>query len=184
MPDAHAIASAWLSDFAKPFEAGDVEGILPSILPNGWFRDILIFTWDNRTARGHDAIRAFLAPKLPNAKISNIRLDDRQYFKPTYGSILGPVLGVVVCFLFETPIAKGQGCARLMQDGEGKWKAISVFLMMQDLKGHEEMGPESGVYGGHTSASFLVLHGDMSFVVAHSDRSSVATGEGGEIRKD
>ena len=73
-PDADAIATTWLSGFAKALEAGDVEGILPSILPHGWFRDILIFTWDNRTARGHDAIRSFLSPTLPNSRITNIRL--------------------------------------------------------------------------------------------------------------
>jgi hypothetical protein len=39
----------------------------------------------------------------------------------------------------------------LLPDGaSGDWKALSVFMMMDDLKGHEEVGYEDGVYGGHT----------------------------------
>lgn len=152
-PDAYAISTTWLATFGKALEEGNVEGLLPCILPHGWFRDILVFTWDNRSAHGHDSIRSFLAPTLPNAQITNVRLDERQYYKPMYGSIMGPVLGVGTGFLFDTPIATCQGYARLMQDPEGAWKAVSIFVMMMDLKGHEEMGQESGVYGGHTSAS-------------------------------
>ncbi|KAF5369532.1 hypothetical protein D9758_002791 [Tetrapyrgos nigripes] len=33
-----------------------------------------------------------------------------------------------------------------------EWKAFTVYTMLDSLKGHEESGPETGVYGGHTLA--------------------------------
>jgi hypothetical protein len=34
----------------------------------------------------------------------------------------------------------------------GEWLANAVFMMLGDIRGHEEAGPEEGVYGGHTLA--------------------------------
>lgn len=151
-PDAQAIAVSWLATFSKSLEAGDVDGVISTFFPDGYLRDILIFTWNNRTAKGHTAIRAFLASSLHAAHITNVVLDERQYFNPVYGAIGPSVSGVSTGFTFETPIAKGQGYAKLAEDENGEWKALSVFFMMDELKGHGDLYPESGVYGGHTRA--------------------------------
>jgi hypothetical protein len=37
-----------------------------------------------------------------------------------------------------------------MRDRDGKWKALTLYLTLDDLKGHEEKGSESGYYEGHT----------------------------------
>lgn len=151
-PDARTIAVSWLAAFSKSLEAGDVDGVVSTFFPDGYLRDILIFTWNNRTAKGHTAIHAFLAPSLHAAQITNVVLDERQYLNPVYGAIGPSIFGVSTGFIFETPIAKGQGYARLAEDEKGEWKALSVFFMMDELKGHGDLYPESGVYGGHTRA--------------------------------
>lgn len=38
-----------------------------------------------------------------------------------------------------------------MQDQDGTWKAFTLFLMLNDIKGHEEKGARSGYYDGHTT---------------------------------
>ena len=40
----------------------------------------------------------------------------------------------------------------LVENENGKWKALVVLIVLIDIRGHEEAGPESGVYGGHTLA--------------------------------
>lgn len=114
--DARAIALSWLSTFSKALELGDVDGVVSTFLPNGYLRDILVFTWNNRTSKGHTAMRAFLAPSLQATQITKVVLDERQYLHPVYGPIGPHVDGVSTGFTFETRIAKGQGYARLAED--------------------------------------------------------------------
>lgn len=150
--DAQSVASAWLSKFAHTLETGDIQSIVSSFLSRGYFRDLLNFTWDYHTLHGHSGISAFLQSNLPGVRISNVRLDARVYFAPTYGRIGPTDVGVSTGFTFEKDgMAKGQGHAKLLQDENGEWKALSVFMMMDSLRDHPELGPESGVYGGHTS---------------------------------
>ena len=55
------VPAAWLSNFAAAAEAGDVAAAVDNILPDGWLRDVLVFTWDTRSAvnvKSHGASRA------------------------------------------------------------------------------------------------------------------------------
>lgn len=150
--DASAIASSWVSGFGQAAEAGDVKRLVSTFLPDGYLRDILVFTWNNRTLHGHDNISSFLGSTLAHASITNVQLDERQYFCPTHGQIGPGVFAVSTGFTFETPIAKGNGYARLVEDEQKQWKALSVFTMIDELKGYPEIGQEWGSYGGHTRA--------------------------------
>lgn len=147
-----SVASAWLSKFAHHLETGDIQSIVSLFLSRGYFRDLLIFTWNYHTLHGHSGISSFLKSNLPGVCINNVRLDERAYLAPTYGRI-GPIeVGVSTGFTFEKAgMAKGQGHVKLLQDEHGEWKALSVFMMMDSFHDYPELGPESGVYGGHTS---------------------------------
>ncbi|PCH35655.1 FAD/NAD(P)-binding domain-containing protein [Wolfiporia cocos MD-104 SS10] len=49
------------------------------------------------------------------------------------------------------PTRLGRGYVRLLLDSSsGEWKALSLFTMVDAIKGYEELGPEDGTYGGHT----------------------------------
>ena len=53
---------------------------------------------------------------------------------------------VEAAFAFDTPTFHGQGFIQLMEADGGKWKALSIFMMADGLKGYEEKGPENGYY--------------------------------------
>ncbi|KAG6823696.1 hypothetical protein H0H87_000488, partial [Tephrocybe sp. NHM501043] len=77
-------------------------------------------------------------------------LDDRPGLSPQQ-SDFNPAW-VASGFTFTTAVAIGQGYFHLGQDVSGAWKAQLVFMSVTDLKGHQEAGPEQGLYEGHTRA--------------------------------
>ncbi|OSX58691.1 hypothetical protein POSPLADRAFT_1049391 [Postia placenta MAD-698-R-SB12] len=145
----HDIAAAWLHGFALAAFRGDVAATVDTILPDGFLRDWLVFTWDIRSLEGHASISAYLVPTLVSTHLYNFKLDDRAGAAPE--TVLD--VGVGAGFTFEMPHRRGRGYVRLFPstcDITKEWKAMSLFLMVEDIKGHEELGPELGVYGGHT----------------------------------
>ncbi|KAJ8694671.1 hypothetical protein PTI98_007327 [Pleurotus ostreatus] len=145
------IASDWLNAFAERIYSGDVDGVASCFHPDGWLRDILIFTWDNRSLEGHDKIRSYLRGRLTKPGIQEIKLDERPHLEPYSGPVTPAHHGVGFAYTFSTEIAHCRGYVRLTQAPDtGKWNAISVQTEMEDLKGHEEEAYELGVFGGHT----------------------------------
>lgn len=143
-------AADWLSKFATSLQSADLEGVASNFLPNGWLRDIVTFTWNNRSLSGKDQIISYLRDTLAAAKISEVKLDNRPGLSPQPSSISPG--GVASGFTYMTSIAIGQGFFHLTKDDSGEWKALAVLMKISDLKGHEELGPEAGVYEGHTLA--------------------------------
>ncbi|KAJ7589556.1 FAD/NAD-P-binding domain-containing protein [Mycena floridula] len=151
--DAVHVASTWLSQLAGALTSGSPDAFVDCILPNGFFRDALVFSWDTRSPAGTTNIHAYLAAgRLKAGEISDVKMDDTPGLTPEYGFVGPPprYKGVSGAFTFSTPIATGQGFYRLMQDETGVWKALSLAMSMAELKGHEEAGAELGFYGGHT----------------------------------
>ncbi|CAL1707427.1 unnamed protein product [Somion occarium] len=87
-----------------------------------------------------------------------MKVDERPHLHPHWNTFSpNDGAGVEGAFTFETSIAHGHGYTYLLKDGNGEWKAWATFMMLVDLKGYEEVGPERGVYGGHTVAWSDVL---------------------------
>ncbi|KAI0074367.1 dimethylaniline monooxygenase [Panus rudis PR-1116 ss-1] len=150
---AQDIATKWLFCFASALTSKDPDAISQTFLPEGWFRDVLAFNWDFRSLAGQEKIRQYFSKigRLSRSKVSELHLDERRYYAPSFTvRVPGYELGVEVIFTFETAVGHGRGCARLLKDGYGEWKAWSVFMTLTDLRGHEEAGHEKGIYGGHT----------------------------------
>ncbi|KAJ7085615.1 FAD/NAD-P-binding domain-containing protein [Mycena crocata] len=120
------------------------------IAPDGYLRDVLTFTWNNRTLTGTACIAAYLSNTLSPAAITDVKLDTREHLTPTFGPITPAASGITSGFTFETAVGHGQGYFSLLENGVGEWKALFVSLMLVDIRGHEESGPETGIYGGHT----------------------------------
>ncbi|KAJ8084556.1 hypothetical protein PM082_003329 [Marasmius tenuissimus] len=142
----------WLNDFSAHLAAGNVEGAASCFREDGWLRDILIFTWNSRSLHGVAKIAAYLRDNLKPDSLTNFRVDDRPSLTPEKGYFSPRLAGVSSSFTFNTPIAHGQGYVRLVEGGSGEWKALTVFMTMEDLKGHEERGYENGMWGAHTLA--------------------------------
>jgi len=149
--DPRHIALNWLAHYAAAITAGDVVATTDTFLPHGWFRDVLTFTWNTRSLEGPARIAGYLKDKLKTGYITDLKHYEDLHVKPAFFPA-GPHQGVEVSFSFETPVAHGRGLARLMEDDNGDWKAMSVCMFVTDLRGYEETKYELGIYGGHTLA--------------------------------
>ncbi|KAJ7626784.1 FAD/NAD-P-binding domain-containing protein [Roridomyces roridus] len=152
-PDTTAIASAWLEEFSTALTAGDAGATAECFLEAGYLRDVLVFTWRNRTLSGRARIAAYLNDTLKTVAVRDTALDTRPYLTPELGPVTHVAAGVSSGFTFETTVGPGQGYFSLVMDAAvGEWKALMVFMTLTDIRGHEESGAETGVYGGHTLA--------------------------------
>ncbi|KAJ3773882.1 FAD/NAD-P-binding domain-containing protein [Lentinula raphanica] len=141
------VASSWFIRFSECLQRGDIAGTTSLFLPNGWLRDFLAFNWDLRTLHGHEKISAYLSEHLPTSKFSEFELGSDQYYKPAPGPMPGTVNAG---FTFSTPIANGRGYVNLtstteVEDIEG-WKASTVLMTLDSLKGYEEDGASEDIY--------------------------------------
>ncbi|KAJ7479282.1 FAD/NAD-P-binding domain-containing protein [Mycena latifolia] len=148
-PNYPEIASTWLTQFSGFLTSADAAGTATCFHGHGYLRDILVFTWSNRTLQGHAKITGYLEGTLGAATITDVKLDERTHLTPTFMPMAG---SVVSGFTFETAVGHGQGYFFLNPAPSGEWKALSVFMTLADIRGYEESGPEVGVYGGHTLA--------------------------------
>jgi cation diffusion facilitator CzcD-associated flavoprotein CzcO len=142
---AHVIASGWIDDFGAALERGDPAAVADLFLLDGWWRDLLTFTWDFRTFHGVDQISRALSSTLSVTGARNPRLrDDKPPVLVETGEGSAPDAKsrwVQAFFDFETTVAHGYGFVRLKPAGgnpESRWKAWTVLTAMEDLKGFEE----------------------------------------------
>lgn len=138
--EAAAIAASWLTRLSSAVQAVDTRAFASTFLSNGWFRDVLTFVWDTRSLRGPGAIASYLSEsnRLAAANVSNVVLEEDPYFLPHF--VPGPSgsNGLELGFRYETHHAIGRAYAHLEQDGAGAWKALTLGMIIVDLKGHEE----------------------------------------------
>jgi hypothetical protein len=145
------IAKKWLAQFGAAASVHDVEALVSQFVPDGWLRDVLVFTWDNRSLGGLENITNYLVQTLGSKDPHNFNLDERLSLGPSSFPVgANSDTGVELAFMFETSEARCRGLARLISLPDKTWKAVSVFVMVDAWKGHEEIGPESGIYEGHT----------------------------------
>lgn len=147
------IADTWLSSFATSVGSGDVKAISESFLPNGYLRDVLVFSKDTRSLCGHNAISDYLSSRLSTASLSGITLDQRANLAPETFSVSPTVTGVATAFTFRTKIGYGRGYARLLPDEQSRiWKALTVYTELVDIMGHEEVGFQRNLTDGRPIA--------------------------------
>jgi putative flavoprotein involved in K+ transport len=115
--------SKWLSVFGQALKRGDAESAALMFAKESYWRDLLAFTWNIKTAEGRDAIAAMLGTTLVSARPENWRLDGEA-------SEAGGV--TEGWFTFETQLARGHGHLRLKGD-----KCWTLLTAMTELKGHE-----------------------------------------------
>ena len=78
------VAEAWLSSFASALISRDARAVANVFLSDGWLRDILTFTWDNRSLEGRDKIIDYLADTLPDKHVSEVQLSEEEHFRPVF----------------------------------------------------------------------------------------------------
>ena len=117
-------AVVWLEKLDLALVGRDVDAVEALFHADGYWRDLLSFTWNIATMEGWPEIRAMLDECLERTAPSGWRLEGEATVAD----------GVVEAWLsFATAAATGAGHLRL-KDG----RAWTLFTAMEDLAGHEE----------------------------------------------
>jgi putative flavoprotein involved in K+ transport len=129
----------WLNDFGAAIARGDFSVAASMFGDDSYWRDLVSFTWNIKTAEGPQAIRAMLEATMPGARASNWTIQGE-------GSEAAGV--TEAWFTFETATGRGRGHLRLTGG-----KAWTLLTTLQELKGFEEKkrenrpkGVEHGAY--------------------------------------
>ncbi|KAJ6533656.1 FAD/NAD-P-binding domain-containing protein [Mycena capillaripes] len=149
------IAASWLLNFGNFLAASDVQRASACFQSNGFFRDVLVFTWKTRTLRGTERIVAYLSDAFARGVfVSQFKIDERPGLSPSVGPSPSTSCASAISsgFLFSTAIGMGRGYFTLVPGGvdDSEWRAVTVFMTLWEIDGHEEEGAEEGTYGGHT----------------------------------
>ena len=91
--------------------------------------------------QGREQIAAYISHTLLKTPINDLRLDDSPNLSPrTFGadSVNHDGFGIELAFNFELPHGSCRGHARLLQDVDGVFRALTVMVMQIDLQEHEE----------------------------------------------
>ncbi len=114
----------WLASFGEALAAGDVAAAAEHFAEDGFWRDLVAFTWNIKTVEGRDGVRDLLEHTLARVQPSGWRTTE----PPTTAD------GIVDAWIaFETAVGRGSGHLRL-RDG----KAWTLLTAIDELKGHEE----------------------------------------------
>ncbi|KAJ7346164.1 hypothetical protein DFH08DRAFT_809996 [Mycena albidolilacea] len=129
-PDFDVIACSWLAQFSTFLTSLDARGVATCFHDHRYLRDILVFTWTNRTLKGHAKITEYLEGSLCLAAITAVKLDSRMHLTPSFMPMAG---SVVSGFTSETAVGPCQGYFFLNPMPSGEWKALSVFITLVDI---------------------------------------------------
>jgi putative flavoprotein involved in K+ transport len=156
--DVRAVVQEWLDRFAAATTAGAGNAASELFQPDGWWRDLLSFSWDLRSVHGAEALEGFLAGAR-EAGPSGFRLSTGED-PELVGS--GDRSWLQARFEFDTATAGHHGVLRLTRgdDAAAPWRAWTVLTAMHELAGHEETTgarrPYGAVHGtGRTERNWL-----------------------------
>jgi putative flavoprotein involved in K+ transport len=135
-----------LERFEAALKRGDTAAAVGLFQPDGYWRDLVAFTWNIKTMEGREQIAAMLDSQLDAIKPSKLKIADNETATEADGITQAWIT-------FETDAARGNGFIRL-KDG----LIWTLLTTMAELKGHEEpkgirrpMGAEHGARTDRTS---------------------------------
>jgi putative flavoprotein involved in K+ transport len=141
-----AKAQAFLDRFEEALAKPDIDAAVALFAEDGYWRDLVSFTWNIKTMEGREAVREMLTASLANVKPHTWRVFEQEPVSEA-GGILE------FWFTFETEVARGYGLARV-RDG----LIWTLLTTMVELKGYEEksgftrpLGAKHGVNVGAKS---------------------------------
>ncbi|HLF21496.1 MAG TPA: NAD(P)/FAD-dependent oxidoreductase, partial [Aestuariivirga sp.] len=128
--------NAWLGKFSRALAAGDAGAAAKLFGEDGYWRDLVSFTWNIKTMEGRGDIEAMLKSTLRYVKPHNWKIEGEANES---GGL------TEAWFTFETAVSRGRGHVRL-KDG----KCWTLLTTMVELKGHEEpSGPRRDMGVAH-----------------------------------
>jgi hypothetical protein len=189
---AEGIFECWLADLAAATEHRNAEAFASLMIEDGYWRDILSFTWQRPTFRGRAAIASAFSVTGGVAQARNIRLAGTRT-PPRFARRSGRDV-VEGWFDFDTVVGKGTGFARLVYDDEHpdanglpQGHAWLLLTTLQALHGFEEKIGDRRPSGEHYSKieSALSWRQHREAEACFADRNPevliVGAGQGGLI---
>src|SRR5258708_3943041 len=136
-PGAEEVFSAWIPQLGTTIESGDADGFTELFLPEGYWRDILSFTWKRPTFSGHTEIREAFIESVPMTDATNFRVAARRS-KARFARRSGRQV-LEAWFDFDTSVGSGAGFVRLSYTpGDGASPKIWLLLTtLQSIRGCE-----------------------------------------------
>jgi putative flavoprotein involved in K+ transport len=166
-----ATISSWLADFVTAVSGGDFGRATSMFGDDSYWRDLVSFTWNLKTAEGPQQIQAMLEATMPGAEPSNFVIQGEG--SEANGITEG-------WFTFETATGRGRGHLRLIGG-----KAWTLLTALQELKGFEEKkrdkrpkGVEHGAYKDRKS--WLEARQDEERTLGFSEQPYVVVIGGGQ----
>jgi len=175
--DAQKVAQEWLIRFSTAVNASDISGILGTIHPDGWWRDLIALTWDIRTFHGPEKQRTFLEDRLSATEfiVSPTILNNPLLARP-----YPDLVWIVTQFTFETVAGLGAGTALLVPSPSGEWQAFVVCTDLDKLKGVEEhFGPGRDQTEGRADLWFSERDHELAFEDHNPEVLIVGAGQAG-----
>lgn len=136
--DAEAVFSDWLKRYGSALEASDPKAVTETFVEDGYWKDVLAFTWGYRTYSGVEEIAWALEATVSDVKPMAVRpATDRTPPRLARRSGRQVIEGF---FDFDTRVGRGAGFARLLLDESDPLasQAWIVLTTLQELTGSEE----------------------------------------------
>ena len=114
----------WLTDFGSALEQGDFAAAAGLFAAESYWRDLVAFTWNIKTAEGQADIEAMLTATAAQTAPGGWRIEGEA---TSNGEL------TEAWFTFETAVARGKGHLRLKAG-----LCRTLMTTMQELKGFEE----------------------------------------------
>ena len=134
-----SIVEVWIFDLNK-FLSGDQASIAKLFFEESYWRDLLCMTWDFHTLQGPVQISKSIQSSPQDRRLTLVSLDESSAHKLPQASDFGGLKAVQAFLKVETTTGRGEGLVRLVSDTNdgGKWKALTLFTTLKELKGYEE----------------------------------------------
>lgn len=135
--DAAKIVNDWLSSFTESLSQGQSDSILGHFLEKeSWWRDFVSFSWDIACHNGAEAICTYLTSSTVG--FSEPKADQPGALQPQLAD-MGGLRFIQSGFGFKTKFGTGRGVVRLANVGPDQWKAWTVFTVLEQLNGQDEL---------------------------------------------
>ena len=111
----------WLASFESALRAGDVRAAADLFAPDGFWRDLVAFTWNITTVEGPEGVRDLLTATLEDTDPRGFRTTE----EPTEAD------GTITAWIeFETAVGRGRGLLRLQEEGTKAFTLLTTLYMM------------------------------------------------------
>ncbi|MEO3858758.1 NAD(P)/FAD-dependent oxidoreductase [Acrocarpospora sp. B8E8] len=136
--DVEEIFLAWLSRFGDALESHSVNEVVDLFDAEGYWKDILAFTWSYRTFGGKEAIAEAVKATVAEARPSRVRAAEGRTPPRLVRRSTRSVIEAY--FDFDTAIGRGTGFVRLLYDPDDPREPRAWILLttLQELTGFEE----------------------------------------------